>query len=235
MYAYPTLLRPFSNREDFLTTVSIFDDDTGDPIKLDGCVTQYGQPFTGSTWSVISGTLDAFSTTTLTIPVFPIASVAQTALFLQLPVNLAINPGDPVKIVDPTGQNYMTGLVTSYDPQKGAMVVQIGLTFAFELRRGLPRDDFDYVPYFYGPGTVQDSGPLLRATLGQGIAITDIGWLQVLFPAPMVQKLYGGTYIISLVMSDGASTRQVFLGTVAVFNGSLSPSPLQPSVGPLWN
>jgi hypothetical protein len=54
-----------------------------------------------------------------------------------------------------------------------------------------------------------------------------------MFPEVMFQKLYGGTYTASLVMSDGVSTRQVFLGTVPVISGSLSPSPFQVNAGAL--
>ena len=36
MYASPILLPQFSNREDLLLPVSIFDDDTGQPINLSG-------------------------------------------------------------------------------------------------------------------------------------------------------------------------------------------------------
>jgi hypothetical protein len=232
MYAYPVVLPQVSNREDFLTTVSIFDDNTGDPINLSGAVTASGLPFTGNNWMIITGAFVVNYTGTLTIPTPPIGNEL-SAVAIAFTPGLSITPGAPIKVVDPTGNNYLLGTVTSYAPTTGAMVVQFGSIFAFEVRNRLPRDDHGYVPYFYGPGTVQDSGPLLRATLGQGITIIDIGYLQILFPEAMFQKLYGGTYTASLVMSDGVSTRQVFLGTVPVISGSLSPSPFQVNAGAL--
>ena len=238
MYHYPIVLVPVSNREDFNLTLSLFDDQTGDPIKLDGCFTASGMPFTSGAWTVTSGAAVTTSSTVLTIPVFPIASAAQASLFLFVGTNQAIAPGAPVTIKDTaTGLNYMIGYVVSYTPSTGALVVQIGMVFLFEIRNTSPRPDLWGLGYSTYPtiGNVADDGPLLKATLGQGIAIIDIGVIQIMIPASMFQRLFGGTYSAALVMSDGIATRQVFAGTVPVIQGAVTRSPFTVSAGPLWN
>lgn len=238
MYQYPVILPTVSNREDFNLTVAMFDDDTGDPIKLDGCFTASGMPFTSGAWTVTSGAAVTTSSTVLTIPVFPIASAAQASLFLFVGTNQAIAPGAPVTIKDTaTGLNYMIGYVVSYTTSTGALVVQIGMVFLFEIRRTLPRDDLWGLGYSSYPavGSYPDTGPLLKATLGQGIAITDIGYLQIIIPASMFQQLVGGTYSAALVTSDGIATRQIFAGTLPVIQGGVTRSPFTVSAGPLWN
>jgi hypothetical protein len=55
VYINPVLLPQFSNREDLLLTVSLFDDDTGQPIKVDGCTTALPFAFTGTAWTVTDG------------------------------------------------------------------------------------------------------------------------------------------------------------------------------------
>src|SRR5258708_1084368 len=72
MYLARTLLPQFSNREDFLLTSALFDDDTGQPIKIDGCTTANGQAFTASAWTVTDGVIVTTSANTITIPPFPI-------------------------------------------------------------------------------------------------------------------------------------------------------------------
>src|SRR6516225_7539586 len=93
----PVLLPPVSNREDLLISVSIFDDDTGDPINLSSTVTASGMPFSGSNWVVTDGPIATTSATPLTIPTPPIQDEL-TALMLTVGTNLAIVPGDAVKI-----------------------------------------------------------------------------------------------------------------------------------------
>jgi len=238
MYAYPTLLPQVSNREDLLQTIQIFDGDTGDPVKLDGCTTASGAPFTGNAWTVTDGAIVTTSSTVLMIPVFPIASNAQGALQLTVGVNLSIVPGDPVTIADtPTGQNFMTGYVIAYNPGNGLLVCQIGIIFRFEIRRLGPncRSTGDaYVPW-YDLGTQGMETPLLTAMLGTGISILDIGVVQVRIPAVMFQKLFGGTSAAALVFSDSVDTRQVYIGSLPVIPGQLSPVPLAANPGPLWN
>lgn len=236
MYVNPVLLPQFSNREDLLLTVSLFDDDTGQPIKLDGCTTFNTQPFTGSAWTVTDGAIITSSTTPLTVPVFPLFSASLLAMALTVAPGLAINPGDPIIIADtPTGLNTFTGYVTSYSFSTGILVVQIGMSFLFEIRRHAPRNDGSgYVPW-YDFGTPNECGPLLKATNGRGISIIDIGVVQVLIPASMMQQLHGGTYQVGMIFTDGVNTRQISIGTLPVFQGSVSKLPVSASPGPVWN
>lgn len=228
MYAYPALLKQVSNREDLLQTIELFDDDTGDPIKLDGCTTASGLAYVGSQWTVTDGAIVTTSNTALAIPVFPITSAGQSALALTVGPQLNILAGDPITIADtPTRQNYMTGYVLSYDPNTGKMICQIGMIFRFEIRRLPPyaRVTGDaYVPW-YDLGTQGEDTALIAATLGNGISIVDLGTLQVRIPGLIFQQLQGGTYSAALALSDGFDTRQVYIGQLPVIPGRLSPLP----------
>ena len=237
MYVNPVYLPQFSNREDLLLTVSLFDDDTGQPIKLDGCNTFNTQPFTGSAWTVTDGAIVTSSTTPLTVPVFPLFSASLLAMALTVAPSLAINPGDPIVIADtPTGLNTFTGYVTSYSFSTGILVVQIGMSFLFEIRR-LVQSTYNNSGYetWYDFGVPDGCAPLLKATNGRGISIIDIGVIQILFPASMTQQLRGGTYQTGLMMTDGVNTRQLFIGPLPVFQGSVSKLPVSASPGPVWN
>lgn len=191
-------------------------------------------PFTASAWSVSFGDIVTTSATTLTIPVFPINSASLLALSLTVVPNLGILPGAPVRIADTVlGLNYMYGYVTSYVPSTGALVVQIGMSFLFEIRRGGDGDrgynGSGYAPY-YDFGSY-DRGPLLQATNGNGVAITDIGFIQILIPASIFQKLSGGTYTAALVMTDSISTREILIGQLPVIHGGVSRMPLPANTG----
>lgn len=236
MYINPVLLPQFSNREDLLLTVAINDDDTGQPIKVDGCTTALPFPFTGSAWTVTDGAIITTSVTPLTIPVFPLFSASLLAMALTVGVGLAINPGDPILIADtPTGLNTMVGYVTSYSTSTGILIVQIGCSFLLEIRRRGPQFSGSGYETWYDFGTTSDCGPLLAATNGKGISIIDIGVIQVLVPASQMQQLCGGTYNVGLIFTDGVNTRQISIGTLPVFQGSVSRLPVSANPGPVWN
>ena len=236
MYINPVLLPQFSNREDLLLTVSLFDDDTDpkQPIKLDGCTTALPFPFTGSAWTVTDGAIVTSSTTPLTIPVFPLFSASLLAMPLTVAPGLAINPGDPIVIADtPTGLNSMTGYVTSYSTSTGILIVQIGCSFLLEIRRHQNHNFDGYSPWL--EVGIADLGPILKATNGKGISIIDTGVIQVLIPASMMQQLHGGTYQVGMIFTDGVNTRQISIGTLPVFQGSVSRLPVSANPGPVWN
>jgi hypothetical protein len=222
MYAnQPILLPPVSNREDLVISVSIFDDDTGEPVNLSATVTASGAPFSGTSWVVSAGPISTTSSTPLTIPAPPIGGEL-TALTLTVGTNLAIVPGDAVKIADPTGVNWMTGTITSYTASTGTLVCQIGSTFQFEIRRGPPRNDGSgYVPW-YDFGTPDEIGPLIAAALGTGVMITDLGYLQVLIPEATFRQINIGTFTANLTMFDGVATRQVFIANLPVLYGGVT-------------
>lgn len=224
MYGNPPIfLSPRSNREDFLESISIFDDDTGDPVNLSNTVTASGLAFSGTVWAVSIGGTTLFITllSPLTIPVPPIGN--QLAAFtFTFYTGQFIVPGQPIKIADPTGLNYMLGTVTSYNSNTGTLVSQIGNTFQFEIRRGPPRNDGSgYVPW-YDFGTPGDIGAVIRASLGNGVMITDLGYLQVLIPEVTFRRLHLGTYHASMTMFDGTNTRQVFIANLPVLYGGVT-------------
>ena len=234
MYINPVYLPQFSNREDLLLTVSLFDDDTGQPIKLDGCTTVNTQPFTGSAWTVTDGAIVTTSTTPLTVPVFPLFSASLLNMVLTVGINLSIVGGDPIVIADTaTGLNTMSGYVISYSPSTGILVVQIGMAFLFEIRRHRNHNFDGYSPWL--EVGIADVGPILKATNGAGISIIDIGIIQVLIPASRMQQLHGGTYQVGMIFSDGVNTRQISIGTLPVFQGVVSRLPISADPGPVWN
>src|SRR6266403_2834878 len=125
MYANPILLPQFSNREDFLTTLSLFDDDTGQPIDLARRTLALPGDFVGNNWTVTVGLIVTASVTQLTIKDYPVNNEMQ-ALALTVAPGLAILAGSPLTIADPTGLNTVTGYVTSSAPATGALVCLIG-------------------------------------------------------------------------------------------------------------
>jgi hypothetical protein len=227
MYIYPVLLPPFSNREDFLLTLSIFDDDTGAALNLSGTVlANPGAAFTSAAWTVTDGAIVTPSTTPITIPNFPIGSQL-AALPLTVGLNLGILAGDPITIADTaTGANVMMGYVISYVPATGALVCQIGDIFEFEIRRkGRGHHGGDGYSAFNDIGITSEDGPVLVATLGNGVTIIDIGFVQVLIPAAQFQMLRDRTYLASMTVADGApNTRQVFVGELPVAYGGVMRS-----------
>jgi hypothetical protein len=230
MYVNRAFLPQVTNREDFLQTIALFDDDTGQPIKLDGCTTFNAAPFTGNAWTVTDGNIVATSATSFTIPVFPIGNQL-SALPITVAAGLAIQQGDPVTIKDTaTGLNSVTGFVTSYNATTGALIVQIGVTFQFEIRRGGPRNTgAGFVPWF-DFGTPDSLGPLLSASLGNGITILDIGVIQILIPeakfktlsANTTQESSTGTFQAALTMTDSVNTRQLMLAELPVMYGGVT-------------
>ena len=207
-----------SNREDLLLPVSLVDDDTGSPINLSGTIGSG----TFNSWTVVDGTIATTSATSITIPTLPIGNQL-SSLALTVGAGLNILPGDPITITDAvTGQNSMLGYVLSYAAATGALLVQIGVTFTFEVRKGGPKNPGTGYISWYDFGTPDNIGPLLSASLGNGIFITDIGTIQITIPAALIRKLEGGTYLCGLTMTDSVNTRQLLIATLPVFRGGTS-------------
>lgn len=245
--SYP--LPEFSNREDFLLTMLVADDDTGLPISLTG--TQLvgagaagvvggpplgpgGVAFTGALWSVVDGAIVTNSATQITIPSFP-GTGKLLALPLAVGLGLAILPGDAITIFDtPTGLNTMSGYVTSYNAATGALVVQIGWAPVFEIRSGRPQVDGSGYIGWWDYGTPDTQAPLMRATLAGvtgltspslqpgGISIVDIGYVQIFIPRATFGVLAPRTYNVGMNMTDGINTRQLFRGTLPVSYGGVT-------------
>jgi hypothetical protein len=224
MYVYPVFLPPFSNREDLLLIVSLFDDDTGSPINLSGTVlANSANSFTASAWTVTGGAIVTTSTTSLTIPAYPVGSQL-SALALTVGTGLGILPGDPILIADTaTRKNTMAGYVTSYAASTGALVCQIGMTWQFEIRRQRPagrlNDDYSY---FYDWGSPMIDTPIITAGLGSGLTVIDQGFLQILLPESTMRQLTEKTYLASLTMTDSVNTRQIFVGKLPMAYGGVT-------------
>lgn len=234
LYVFPVYLPQVSNREDMLLTVSLWDDDTGQPVRMDGTKTAGATAFTAAAWTVKDGAIQTTSATSITIPVYPIGNQL-SALALTVGVGLGILAGDPITISDTaTGLNSMTGYVVSYVPATGALVVQIGCTFDFEIRCLYSRINYGGYVTWYDVGTSGDQGPLIAATLGNGILYIDIGVIQILVPASTFQKLRSATYSAALTVTDSVNTRQMFAGQLPVQWGGVSKTPL-PTVTGAYN
>jgi hypothetical protein len=241
MYQYSVTLPPFSNREDFLLVLGINDDDTLAPIDLSGItLANTGANFTASAWTVTDGGIITASVTPITIPMFPVtggtAGNNLTALALTVATNLAIKAGDPIEIADTaTGLNSVTGYVTSYTASNGALVVQIGWTFQFEIRRGGPRNQGSgYIPW-WDWGTPDDLGPLLTANFGNGyLSLIDKNLVQILIPESIVKTLGAtgvfapsegdapGTYKAAMTGTDSINTRQFLVASQPIYYGGVT-------------
>ena len=234
MYVTPVRFQQFTNREDFLTTCAIMDDVTGNPINLSGTVlANPGVPFTSNNWKVTVGNSVLTSTTPLTIPVPPI-NAELVAVTLTVPPNLNLAPGLPVTIADSaTGNNQMLGYVTSYTNSIGTLVCQIGFTFQFEIRGDMPTgSSAGYRPY-WDWGSPNDQGAILLASLGNGISIIDVGYLQIFIPESNFRSIldqpynsqtntFACTFKASMTMTDTINTRQLFVGRLPVLFGGVT-------------
>jgi hypothetical protein len=221
MYANPILLPQYSNREDLLLPLSIFDDDLGTPVNLSG-TTGSG---TFSSWVVTDGVIVTTSATTITIPGYP-NSGQLSALSLTVGTGLGILQGDPITIADAmTGLNTMQGYVLSYSANTGALVVQIGMTFQFEIRR-LPHTGHSSFSNGYSVnqqfGVYDESVPEIVASLGNGIMITDVGFIQILIPEVQMKTLRAHLKLACLTMTDSVNTRQLFIAQLPLLFGGVT-------------
>lgn len=246
MFQYTTYLPPFSNREDYLLTLSIFDDDTLNPIDLSGItLANTGANFTAASWNVVAGGIATTSSTSITIPTFPVTgSNNLTALSLTVGTGLAITQGQPVTISDTaTGKNILNGFVVSYASGTGALVVQIGWMFQFEIRRGGYRNVGDGYQTWWDWGIPDDLGPILQANFSNGyLSLISNNVVQILIPAAIVQSISGtsvfgsdqqpGTFKAAMIGSDSVNTRQFltanqpfyFGGVLTALLGANNPS-----------
>jgi hypothetical protein len=242
MYQWETILPPFTNREDYLLTLAVNDDDTLEPVDLSGIVLAAGTNFTASAWTVTDGGIITASATQFTIPSFPVTGGGSgnnlTALAITVSTGLAINPGDPITVKDTaTGLNSVTGYVTSYAPNTGAIVIQIGWAFEFEIRRSGPRNTgMGFVPWLDW-GTPGDIGALLSANWGNGyLSLISNNIVQILIPASVIATVGStsvfapgegdvpGTYKACMVGTDSINTRQMLLATQAFYYGGVRPN-----------
>jgi hypothetical protein len=233
MYMDRVLFAQVSNREDFISTVAVYDDISGQPINLAGTVlANASMPFTASAWNVVDGAIVTTSSTTLTIPVPPIGSQL-LAITLMVAPNLNIVRGDPVKISDTaTGLNQMLGYVTGYSAGSGTLVCQVGVSFQFEIR-GDSAGTFSGYSANFDWGLPNDQGAVLRATLGNGITIVDIGFITIRIPEITFRGVLdipfnsqsntvARTLMAALTMTDTIDTRQLYIGRLPILFGGVT-------------
>jgi hypothetical protein len=228
MYAWPVLLPAQTNREDFLKTVSLFDDDTGAAIDVSGRTLAAPGDFTGANWTITDGTIITHSVTPLTIKDYPFGLEMQ-AISPVVGQNLGILAGDFVIIADPTAKNTMSGYVTSYAPSTGALVVQVGCAFDFEMRAHHHHHDggggYSFAADEFGGAC---DGPLIQAQLGSGITVVGTGIIQIRIPASTMSKLRHRTYGVAMTLFDGSDTRQLLLGKQPMLYGGVTMMPIAP-------
>jgi hypothetical protein len=183
--------------------------------------------FTGSIWTVTDGSIVTPSTTTLTIPDYPISN---NLVSLTVGISLGIAAGDFAIIADPTGRNTMFGYVLSYASTTGALMMQTGVAFEFEIRSidQHHHNTSGFTPFF-NVGVVDQSEALITAQNGNGITIVDIGIIQILIPVTRLQILHEKTYGACLT-----NTRQSFIGRLPVLYGGVhrTPIPVAPALVP---
>jgi len=224
MYIWPVLLPAQSNREDFLRTLQLFDDDTGEALDVSGRTLARPGDFTGAAWTVTDGAIATASVTPLTIKDYPFGNEMQ-AIAPVVGKNLNILAGDFVTIADVTGLNTMSGYVMSYAPATGALVVQVGCAFDFEIR-GHSGHHGDGFGSGIDIGTYSSHGPIIRAQLGSDISVVDVGRIEVRIPASIIARLHHRTYGVGLTMFDGYDTRQLLIGTLPILSGGVSTMPI---------
>ena len=228
MYAPRVLFPESSNREDLTRTVSIFDDDTGQPINLSG-ITFLKNPngFTGANWQVTDGSINTISTTPITVPGYPIGNQLM-ALSITVATGLGILAGDVINVNDVGGNATMIGYATGYTPATGMLTIQVGMQFSFEIRsqdhhghRGFGEDYSQWYDWGGGPPGGPGSTPIIQATLGKGLTIIDIGFVQINIPVTLMQRLRAKTYGVAMAMTDSVNTRQIFIGKLPMLYGGI--------------
>jgi hypothetical protein len=235
MYLSEILIPQVTNREDFLLTVSLWDNDLETQINFTGItLANPSAAFTAASWNVTAGIVNTTSSTSITIPVPPIGAQLSPLNITVAPA-LAITPGLPVTISDAaTGLNTMSGYVMSYTSSNGALSVQIGWTFQFEIRGTTPTNlGLDYIDW-YDFGTVGDNEPILQATLANGfLTMVDQGTVQILIPESTFKSAldvpfssqsntYARTYMAAMTATDSVNTRQIFLGRQPILYGGVT-------------
>jgi hypothetical protein len=237
MWIDRVIFKPRTDREDFYDTIGLFDDDSGAPVNLSGLTLAIpGVAFTAAAWTVTDGAISTTSSTSLTLPGYPIGNQL-AALQLTVGTGLGILAGDPVAITDTaTKQNTANGFVQSYNATNGVLIAQVGWTYQFEIRRGGPRNTGSgYIPW-WDWGTPDDLGPLLSASLANGyLHLIDQSVIEVNIPESVIKTIGDlsssldraqadapGTYMVSMTGTDSVNTRQFFIGTASFQSGGVT-------------
>lgn len=97
------------------------------------------------------------------------------------------------------------------------------VTFQLEVRRSMPGRGYGggYSNYYSGIGSISD-GPVLTASLGNGITIVDTGVIQIYFSETQMRSLCGAlTWNVGCTMAstDGIDVRQIFRAKLPILEG----------------
>jgi hypothetical protein len=122
----------------------------------------------------------------------------------------------------------MQGKITAYNATTGAISFTVA-TVAIELEiRRVERNGSMWRDSGYGAsyslGSYDFNQPILRASIGNGITIVDIGIFQIYFSETQFRSLGSGMHSVdcTLASADGIDVRQLFLGRLPVFAGGVT-------------
>lgn len=224
MYQPSTIFPEITSRESWSQLIGVYDNETGDPINL----TNTSGQGTFASWSVqIAATL--FGATLLATTSASVLTIGNGTFNAVVPTGLAITPGQFVTFISqPSTLNFMQGVINSYDPISGAIYFTIA-TVAIELEiRRVERNGSMWRDSGYGAsyslGSYDYNQPILRASIGNGITIVDLGIFQIYFSETQFRQLGSGVHSVAatLASADGIDVRQLFLGRLPVFSGGVT-------------
>ena len=141
---------------------------------------------------------------------------------------------NPVLLPQMTNRESWTLTVALFDDDTGDPIALTDangnpvVSFQFEVRKSGPGGGYGngwgggYGPYAdYGS---YGDGPILTASLGNGITIIDTGVIQVYFPELSMRSLWAGTWDVgcTLASNDGIDVRQIFLAKLPILRGRVT-------------
>lgn len=224
MYQPSTQFPQITNRESWSQLVGVYDNETGDPINLTNTSGQGS--FSGWVVQIAASLYGASLLTTTSSTVLMVGNGAFNAI---LPTGLAIAAAQYVTFIAQNAQtNWMQGIVSSYDPDTGAISFTVAtVSIELEIRRA-QRNGSDFRDSGYGAnytlGSYDWGAPILSASIGNGITIIDQGIFQVYFSETQFRSLGSGMHSVAatLASADGIDVRQLFLGRLPVLSGGVT-------------
>lgn len=130
---------------------------------------------------------------------------------------------NPVQFSEVTNRESFSPIFSLNDDDTGDLIDLTGITIQLEVRkfRSAHPNSGGYGTSF-GYGACGDSGPVLSASIGNGITVIDTGTVQLFFSETQMRALDPATYSIACTISDGLNTRQLFLGRLPVLDGMVT-------------
>lgn len=124
-----------------------------------------------------------------------------------------------------TNRESFTQNVLLADNDTGDPIDLTGVSIQLEIRRvrdhGSRSDG--YGPN-YSLGSYDSCGPILSASIGNGITVVGVGVFQIYFSETQFRSLSPGMHSINatLASADGIDVRQLFLGRLPIFAGGVT-------------